>query len=170
VRLSWEHIYVSDNGSKYPERPLRSIEKLWCCFDKSHTFVLFCFVLFCFVLFCCSRPLREWSVKLVSDVNSGWSMDGRWMVDGWSIDLWQHNTFSLSDHSLWRSHVVPCNNLDSRLTKISIRLQELAPKRNDWFSHFDSIGSFAISAIEDIQRVATICSLACSCCHSSETS
>jgi hypothetical protein len=28
VRLSWEHIYVSDNGSKYPERPLRSIEKL----------------------------------------------------------------------------------------------------------------------------------------------
>lgn len=28
VRLRWDHIYVTQNGSKFPERPLRSVEKL----------------------------------------------------------------------------------------------------------------------------------------------
>ena len=27
VKLNWEHIYVDNNGSMYPERPIRSISK-----------------------------------------------------------------------------------------------------------------------------------------------
>ena len=27
VKLNWDHIYVNNNGSRYPERPIRSISK-----------------------------------------------------------------------------------------------------------------------------------------------
>ena len=27
VKLNWDHIYVDNNGSRYPERPIRSISK-----------------------------------------------------------------------------------------------------------------------------------------------
>ncbi|KAA6377855.1 MAG: hypothetical protein EZS28_026617, partial [Streblomastix strix] len=26
VRITWEHIYVTQEGSKFPERPLRSLD------------------------------------------------------------------------------------------------------------------------------------------------
>ncbi len=28
VKLNWDHIYVDNNGSRYPERPIRSISKV----------------------------------------------------------------------------------------------------------------------------------------------